>query len=86
MKAEVLKPCTVNGVQKKTGDLVEVDENVFANMHQKGLLRDVNDKAGKILQKASDKADKLEHAQGDKAAKLVQTAKDKSDKARKDPD
>ncbi len=80
MKAEVLKNCTVNGVAKKTGDVVEVDENVFANMERKHLVRAVSDKAGQVLQKASDKAAKLEESQDAKAAKLVKDASDKSER------
>ena len=40
MKALVLKPCAINEVPAKAGDLVEVDANTLDNLTRKGLLKE----------------------------------------------
>ena len=38
MKAVVTKPCSINNVPAKAGDVVDVDANTFANLLRKGWL------------------------------------------------
>ena len=40
MKALVTKPCSINEVPAKAGDLVEVDANTLENLTRKGLLKE----------------------------------------------
>lgn len=39
MKALVTKPCSINSVPAKAGDVVEVDSNTLENLSRKGLLK-----------------------------------------------
>ena len=40
MKALVTKPCSINSVLAKSGDVVEVDANTLENLSRKGLLKE----------------------------------------------
>ncbi len=39
VRAEVIAPVSVNNAPANVGDVVEVDENTFANLHRKGRLK-----------------------------------------------
>ena len=43
MKAVVLKPCSINSVPAKAGDVVDVCAATFANLVRKGLLAAENE-------------------------------------------
>ena len=51
MKALVTKPCSINSVPAKAGDVVEVDANTFANLSRKGMLKEQAEEAPKETQK-----------------------------------
>ena len=51
MKAVVTKPCSINNVPAKAGDVVEVCANTFANLSRKGWLKEQSEEAPKENQK-----------------------------------